>query len=98
MFVDVSKAADGTATQWVVESGVVQLFLFAGPSPSAVVKQYAAVTGTTALPQLFAIGYHQVRGDIEFCLHSHTADWTRTSTCIVGDLGMFAEECAYVCA
>lgn len=28
MFVDVSKMHDGTATQWIAESGVVDLFLF----------------------------------------------------------------------
>ncbi|KAJ9510644.1 hypothetical protein QJQ45_027546, partial [Haematococcus lacustris] len=61
MFVDVSKAHDGSASQWVAESGVVDLFVFLGPRPQQVVQQYALVTGTTALPQLFAIGYHQCR-------------------------------------
>jgi alpha-glucosidase (family GH31 glycosyl hydrolase) len=61
MFVDVAKQADGsTATQWIAESGVVELFIFLGPTPRDVLTQYAKLTGTTALPQLFSIGYHQV--------------------------------------
>ncbi len=55
MFVDVHKpASEGTATQWIAESGLIELYVFGGPKP-------ADVVGTTALPQLFAIGYHQVR-------------------------------------
>mmetsp|Transcript_27755 Transcript_27755/g.70759 ORF Transcript_27755/g.70759 Transcript_27755/m.70759 type:complete len:905 (-) Transcript_27755:229-2943(-) len=61
MFVDVAKEKEGTATQWIAESGVVDLFVFLGPSPQEVVAQYSALTGTTALPQLFSIGYHQCR-------------------------------------
>jgi alpha-glucosidase (family GH31 glycosyl hydrolase) len=66
MFVDVEKAAAGpiagTSSQWVVESGALDLYLFGGPRPSDVTRQYGALTGTTALPQLFALGYHQVGG------------------------------------
>lgn len=61
MFVDVTKGGDGTSTQWVAESGIVDLFVFVGPAPSDVMRQYAVVTGTTAMPQMFAIGYHQCR-------------------------------------
>ena len=62
MFVDVQSAgAAGTDTQWISESGIVDLFVFAGPTPADVQRQYATLTGTTAMPQLFAIGYHQCR-------------------------------------
>lgn len=61
MFVDVAKAPDGTHTQWIAESGIVDLFVFLGPNPGDVLRQYAALTGGTALPQMFAIGYHQCR-------------------------------------
>lgn len=61
MFVDVTKAPDGTATQWIAESGIVDLFVFLGPNPADVSRQYAVLTGTTALPQLFSLGYHQCR-------------------------------------
>lgn len=48
-------------TLWMSEAGVVDAFFFVGPGPKDVVKQYASVTGTPALPQLFAIAYHQCR-------------------------------------
>lgn len=61
MFVDVSKAASGSSVQWTAENGVVDLFLLLGPTPQDVVRQNALLTGTTAMPQLFALGYHQCR-------------------------------------
>lgn len=36
MFVDVSKEGDGTSTNWVAESGVLDLFLLLGPTPRQV--------------------------------------------------------------
>lgn len=61
MFVDVSKEGGSTSTNWVAESGVLDLFFLLGPSPRQVSSQYAQLTGTTALPQYFSIGYHQCR-------------------------------------
>ncbi|XP_013629027.1 PREDICTED: probable glucan 1,3-alpha-glucosidase [Brassica oleracea var. oleracea] len=48
-------------TLWMSEAGIVDTFFFVGPGPKDVVKQYASVTGTSAMPQLFATGYHQCR-------------------------------------
>ena len=48
-------------THWIAESGVLDGFVFLGPSPKAVVRQYTSVTGKTAMPQLFSIAYHQCR-------------------------------------
>ncbi|XP_012844831.1 PREDICTED: probable glucan 1,3-alpha-glucosidase [Erythranthe guttata] len=48
-------------TLWMSEAGVVDAFFFVGPAPKDVVRQYASVTGPTALPQLFSIAYHQCR-------------------------------------
>lgn len=48
-------------THWIAESGILDLFFFVGPSSKEVVQQYATVTGTTAMPQLFSIAYHQCR-------------------------------------
>ena len=56
MYVDISKPATGAATQWIAESGVVDLFLLTGPRPSDVSAQYASVTGGSAMPQMFALG------------------------------------------
>jgi alpha 1,3-glucosidase len=61
MYVDVQKDAKDSPTQWIAESGVLDLFLMPGPSPANVAAQYARLTGGTALPQLFALGYHQCR-------------------------------------
>ena len=36
MFVDVSKSDQGTATNWVAESGVLDLFFLLGPKPHQV--------------------------------------------------------------
>ncbi|KAL6588134.1 putative glucan 1,3-alpha-glucosidase [Orobanche minor] len=48
-------------TLWMSEAGVVDAFFFIGPGPKDVVRQYTSVTGTSALPQLFATAYHQCR-------------------------------------
>lgn len=61
MFVDVESVSSGTSIQWIAEAGVLDLFFLTGPSPGDVVTQYAGLTGTTAMPQLFSIGYHQCR-------------------------------------
>lgn len=61
MFVDVAQDEAGSATQWVAESGVLDLFLLLGPRPADVARQMGALTGGTALPQLFSLGYHQCR-------------------------------------
>ena len=62
MYVDVGRdAAGGTTTQWIAESGMLQLYLLLGPSPMDVSKQYAWLTGGNAMPQFFSIGYHQCR-------------------------------------
>lgn len=48
-------------TLWMAEAGVVDTFFFVGPKPKDVVRQYTSVTGTPAMPQLFATAYHQCR-------------------------------------
>ena len=61
MYVDVEHASGGVKTQWLAESGVLDLFLLLGPTPAQVSRQYARLTGTTAMPQHFTLGYHQCR-------------------------------------
>ena len=61
MYVDIWKTEEGTSTQWMSESGIIDLFFFLGPEPKDVTKQYASMTGTTQMPQLFSLGYHQCR-------------------------------------
>ncbi|KAI1818178.1 glycoside hydrolase family 31 protein [Poronia punctata] len=50
-----------TQTHWISESGLMDLFVFLGPTPRDISKAYGELTGTTAMPQEFAIGYHQCR-------------------------------------
>eukprot|EP00899_Mesostigma_viride_P016621 jgi/Mesvir1/24960/Mv16930-RA.1 len=69
MFVDVLAPATGAATSpappretmWIAESGVMDLFLLPGPRPAPLMAQFGRITGTSALPPSFAIGYHQCR-------------------------------------
>ncbi|KAJ4796294.1 Alpha-glucosidase like protein [Rhynchospora pubera] len=48
-------------TLWMAEAGVVDAFFFVGPETKDVVRQYLSLTGTPAMPQHFAVGYHQCR-------------------------------------
>jgi alpha 1,3-glucosidase len=50
-----------THTHWFSESGLLDVFVFLGPTPGDVMKGYGELTGYTALPQEFAIAYHQCR-------------------------------------
>lgn len=43
------------------ESGIIDTFFFMGPKPADVIRQYGRLTGTTPLPQMWAIGSHQCR-------------------------------------
>lgn len=50
-----------THTHWISEAGVLDLFVFFGPTPKDVLRQYTKLTGSSAMPQMFSIGYHQCR-------------------------------------
>ncbi|KAI8095334.1 glycosyl hydrolases family 31-domain-containing protein [Thamnidium elegans] len=50
-----------TQTHWMSEAGVLDLFVFLGPTTKDILRQYSALTGPAAMPQMFAIGYHQCR-------------------------------------
>ncbi|KAH8591036.1 putative glucosidase 2 subunit alpha [Bisporella sp. PMI_857] len=50
-----------TKTHWFSESGLLDVFVFLGPTPKDVTKAYGELTGYTQLPQEFAIAYHQCR-------------------------------------
>lgn len=58
---DEGPTALTTTTHWMAESGILDLFVFLGPSSTDIFQQYSALTGKTPLPQLFAIAYHQCR-------------------------------------
>ncbi|CAL1285603.1 unnamed protein product [Larinioides sclopetarius] len=48
-------------THWFSESGLINVFVLLGPTPKDVMFQYSKLTGTTPLPPLFSLGYHQSR-------------------------------------
>ncbi|KAF2743555.1 glycoside hydrolase family 31 protein [Sporormia fimetaria CBS 119925] len=50
-----------TQTHWISESGILDVFVFLGPTPQDLTRQYGELTGYTAMPQSFAIAYHQCR-------------------------------------
>ncbi|MCJ1475756.1 hypothetical protein MMC13_004420 [Lambiella insularis] len=54
-------AKTDTKTHWFSESGILDLFVFLGPSPQDVLQSYSDLTGYSQLPQQFAIAYHQCR-------------------------------------
>lgn len=50
-----------TDSHFISESGLLDVFVFLGPTPQDVIGKYAELTGTTQLPQHFSIAYHQCR-------------------------------------
>jgi alpha 1,3-glucosidase len=55
------KAKTTTHTHWISENGIMDVFVFLGPSPRDLTAAYGELTGYSAMPQEFAIGYHQCR-------------------------------------
>ncbi|KFA77781.1 hypothetical protein S40288_00500 [Stachybotrys chartarum IBT 40288] len=55
------SAKTSTRTHWISESGILDLFVFLGPTPKDLTTKYGELTGYTALPQEGAIGHHQCR-------------------------------------
>ena len=60
-WVDVLHEKDGVKTQWMSESGILDLFILPGPHPDGLFEQYAMLTGPTALPPQWSTAYHQCR-------------------------------------
>ncbi|CAI6307705.1 unnamed protein product [Periconia digitata] len=56
-----TKGHTDTHTHWISESGLLDVFVFLGPTPQDLTRQYGELTGFTAMPQSFAIAYHQCR-------------------------------------
>lgn len=56
-----SRAKTTTHTHWMFESGLLDVFVFLGPTPKSVTKAYGELTGYSQLPPYFSIAYHQCR-------------------------------------
>jgi alpha 1,3-glucosidase len=50
-----------TDSHFISESGLLDVFVFLGPTPQDVIGKYSELKGTTQLPQHFSIAYHQCR-------------------------------------
>lgn len=50
-----------TQTHWFSEAGLLDVFVFLGPTPKDIVRSYSELTGYSQLPPEFSIGYHQCR-------------------------------------
>ncbi|KAL0486989.1 lysosomal alpha-glucosidase [Acrasis kona] len=46
---------------FITIGGIIDLFVFVGPSPSQVVKQYHTVIGAPFIPAFWSLGWHQSR-------------------------------------
>jgi alpha-glucosidase len=57
---DVGAETEDVLTLFTL-GGELDYYLFAGPTPAAVVEQLTRLTGRPALPPLWALGYHQSR-------------------------------------
>ncbi|XP_077537623.1 neutral alpha-glucosidase AB-like isoform X3 [Haemaphysalis longicornis] len=60
-FVKRSPPPNHRETHWFSENGLIDVFFMLGPGPKDVMKQYRSITGTTPLPPLFSVAYHQSR-------------------------------------
>jgi mannosyl-oligosaccharide alpha-1,3-glucosidase len=60
-FVAGSRQQNAPSAHFISESGIMDIFVLLGPSPTDAFKQYIDLTGPANLPQMFALGYHQSR-------------------------------------
>ncbi|KAM9905877.1 hypothetical protein OXX79_001885 [Metschnikowia pulcherrima] len=59
-FVDIKKA-DSVNAHWISENGVFDMVIILGDAPADINHKFGLLTGFAALPQEFALGYHQCR-------------------------------------
>ena len=55
------QSGKDTNTQWMSESGILDVLVYLGPDVNKNMDLFTRHTGRTAMPQYFALGYHQCR-------------------------------------
>lgn len=67
-YVDIQSAGEedlssskSTKSHWMSENGVIDIIILLAETPEKITQKFASLTGTTPLPQLFSLGYHQCR-------------------------------------
>lgn len=60
-FVKRSPPPNHRETHWFSENGLIDTFFLLGPGPKDVMRQYKSLTGSTPLPPMFSVAYHQSR-------------------------------------
>lgn len=56
---------NSSTSHFMSEAGIIDVFVFLGPSPPDAFRQYTKLTGNVNLPQMFSIAYHQCRWNYE---------------------------------
>lgn len=57
----VSESKPNKLTHWISETGLMDMFFLLGPMATDVMYQNGQLLGTTQLPPIYSIGYHQCR-------------------------------------
>lgn len=60
-FVSRTQKEEKVSARFMSESGVMEVYIFLGPTPTDCFTQYTRLTGTAPLPQHFSLAYHQSR-------------------------------------
>lgn len=60
-WIDIKYDEKDSKTHWMSESGMIDVVLFFGSTPSEILQKYTEISGKPMLPPLASIGYHQCR-------------------------------------
>ena len=64
-----------TSTHWISESGIIDLFVFFGPKPADVLRQYSALTGRSPIPPVGRSAISQYVTDVSFPFFLDVFSW-----------------------
>lgn len=74
---DKNQCNSRAAITWRLTGGIVDLYLFVGPTPHEVIRQYQDLVGAPGLMPAWALGYHQSRLNYRDLMEIKLA-WART--------------------